>query len=82
MNCSPQALSCKEYACNAGDHGSIHGWGRYLEKEIATLSSVLAWGNPMDRGIWWAIAHGILRVRHDLLSKHQVLEWVKVLSCM
>ena len=23
----------------------------------------------MDRGAWWAIVHGIARVRHDLVSK-------------
>ena len=25
-----------------------------LEKEMATHSSILAWGNPMDRGAWQA----------------------------
>ena len=26
-------------------------------------------GNPMDRGAWWAIAHGITRVGHNLVTK-------------
>ena len=26
-------------------------------------------GNPTDRGAWQAIAHGVTRVRHDLLTK-------------
>ena len=26
-------------------------------------------GNPMDRGAWWAIDHGVTRVRHDLETK-------------
>ena len=26
-------------------------------------------GNPMDRGPWQAIVHGITRVRHDLVTK-------------
>ena len=26
-----------------------------LEKEMATHSSIPAWGNPMDRGAQWAI---------------------------
>ena len=30
-----------------------------LEKEMATHSSILAWGNPMDRGAWWAIVRGL-----------------------
>ena len=30
-----------------------------LEKEVATHSSILASGNPMDRGAWWATVHGV-----------------------
>ena len=26
------------------------GWGDPLEKEMTTYSSILVWGNPMDRG--------------------------------
>ena len=29
------------------------------EQEMATHSSILAWGNPMDRGAWWATVHGV-----------------------
>ena len=29
------------------------------EKEMATHSSILAWGNPMDRGAWRATVHGV-----------------------
>ena len=31
-----------------------------LEKEMATHSSILAWEIP-DRGIWWAIVHGVAK---------------------
>ena len=31
---------------NAGDMGSIPGWGDPLEKEMATHSSILAWETP------------------------------------
>ena len=37
-------------------------WEDPLEWEMATLSSSLAifpWGNPMDRGAWWAIVCGV-----------------------
>ena len=34
-----------------------------LEKEMATHSSIFAWGNPMDRGAWWATAHGVTKSR-------------------
>ena len=33
----------EEFACNAGDLGSIPGSGRSLEKEMAPHSSILAW---------------------------------------
>jgi len=36
----------KSSACNAGDLGSIPGWEDALEKEMATLSSPLAWKIP------------------------------------
>ena len=32
-----------------------------LEKDMATHSSTLAWKNPMDRGAWWATAHGVAK---------------------
>ena len=36
-----------------------------LEEEMATHSSILARGNPTDRGAWRATVHGVTRVRHD-----------------
>ena len=30
-----------------------------LEEGIATYSSILAWGIPMDRGAWRATVHGV-----------------------
>ena len=52
-------LNGKESACNAGDSGSIPGWGRSLENGMATHSSILSWRMPMDRGTWWGT---VLRV--------------------
>ena len=37
-----------------------------LEKEVATHSSSLAWGNPMDRRTWQATVHGIAKSRTQL----------------
>ena len=35
-------------------------------------SSILAQGNPMDRGAWWATVHGVLkRVGHNLETKQK-----------
>ena len=42
-------------ACNAGDLGLIPGVGR---SPMATYSRILSWRLPMDRGAWWAAAHG------------------------
>ena len=35
------------------------GWEDPLEEVIATHSSILAWRILMDRGVWWAIVHGV-----------------------
>ena len=32
-----------------------------LEEGLATHSSILAWGIPMDRGAWQAIVHGVAK---------------------
>ena len=41
------------------------GWEDPLEKEMATYSSILNLGKPMDRGAWQATIHGLQRVGHD-----------------
>ena len=38
---------------------------------MANPSSILAWGNPMDRGAWRAIVYGVQRAGHDLGTKQQ-----------
>ena len=42
------------------------GQGDPLEKEMATHSSILAWGNPMDRGAWYATVHEVAKSRTRL----------------
>ena len=37
------------------------GWKDLLEEGMATHSSVLAWGIPMDRGAWCAAVHGVAK---------------------
>ena len=37
------------------------GWKAPLEKEMTTHSSILAWKNPMDRGAFRAIVHGVAK---------------------
>ena len=37
------------------------GWEDPLEEGMATLSGILAWKIPMDRGAWWAIVHWVAK---------------------
>ena len=41
--CIPDGSVVKHLPGNAGDVGSILGWGRFPEKEMVTHSSILAW---------------------------------------
>ena len=52
----------KNLCANADAVRSL-GWEDSLEKKPATHSSILAWGNPMDRGAWWATVHGVVKSR-------------------
>ena len=61
-------LSGKESACSAGDTGdtsSIPGVGRCSGEGNGNPLQYSCLENPMDRGVWWAIVHGIVRVLHD-----------------
>ena len=58
-------LSGKEFACQAGDTGSIAGLGILLEKEMATHSSILAWEIPWTEEAGGLQSEESQRVRHD-----------------
>ena len=59
----------KESACNAGDSGSILGWGRSPGEGNGNPLQDSCLENPMERGVWQAIVHGIARVGHGLATK-------------
>ena len=65
----PRWFSGKESAYNAGDIGSIPGSGRSPGEGNGNPLQYSCLGNPMDRGAWEAIVHGIARVGHNLVSK-------------
>ena len=48
-----------EFACNAGDPGSIPGSGRSPGEGNSNLLQYTSLGNPMDGGAWWATVHGV-----------------------
>ena len=46
-----------------------------LEEEMVTHSNILAWRIPMDRGAWWATAHGITEsdmTKHIAHTKYSI----------
>ena len=57
----PGSSDGKEYACNAGDWRSIPGSGRSPREGNDTPLQYSCLGNPMDRGAWWAIVHGVTK---------------------
>ena len=67
----PWWLSCKESTCNAGDPGSIPGWGRSPGEGIGNQASILAWKIPWTEELGGLWSMGLQRVRHDLATKPQ-----------
>ena len=55
----PGDLVVKNLPANAGDMCLIPGLGRSLGEGNSLQYSCL--GNPMDRGTWWAIVHGVAK---------------------
>ena len=49
----------KASACNAGDWDSIPGSERFPEEENVNSVPYSCLGNPIDRGAWWTIVHGV-----------------------
>jgi len=61
----PGGSDGKESACNVGDLGLIPRLERSPEEGMATRSSTLAWGIPMDREAGRLQSMASQRVRHD-----------------
>ena len=58
----PGGSDGKESTCNAENLGSIPELGRSPQGEgMATLSSILAWRIPIDRGAWRVTVHGVAK---------------------
>ena len=65
----------KNPSANAGDTedvGSIPGLGRSPGGGNGNPLHYSCLGNPMDRGVWRAIVHGVLQAR--------IVEWVAISS--
>ena len=57
----PHSSVGKESACISRDLGSIPGLGRYPGEWNGNLLQYSCLENPMDRGAWRAIVHGVTK---------------------
>ena len=66
----------KESSCDAGDTGSIPRPGRSPGGGPGNPLQYSSLENPMDRGAWWAIVHGVTESRAQLewLSAHPLVQ--------
>ena len=51
----------KDSAYNAGDLGSIPGWGRSPAEGSGNPCQYSCLGNIMDRGAWWVTVRGVTK---------------------
>ena len=56
---SPGVSVAKNLPASAGEVGQFLGWEDPLEEEMAAHSSNSCLGDPMDRGAWRAVVHGV-----------------------
>ena len=62
----PDGLVVKNSPANGGDPGSIPGWGRSSGEGNGNSLQYSCLGNPMDRGVWQAIVHGVAKRKPQL----------------
>ena len=67
----PHISVSKESAYNTGDMGLIPSLGRSPGEENGNPLQDSCLENPMNRGVWWAIVHGVAKsqTRLNRLSK-------------
>ena len=58
---SPVAQTVKKSACNAGDQGSVPGWGRSPGEGNGNPLQYSCLENSIDRGAWRATVHRIAK---------------------
>ena len=65
----PGGSVVKDPSTSSGDVGSVPGLGRSPGEGNGNPLQYYCLGNLMDRGAWWAIIHGIIRVGHNFVTK-------------
>ena len=53
-----------------GDVGPIPGSGMFPGEGSGNSLQYSCWGNPLDRGAWWATVHGIAKSWRSLATEH------------
>ena len=66
MKVFPCSSVGKESACRAGDMGSIPELGRSPGEGNVNPLQYPCLENLMDRGVWWAVLHGVEKSRARL----------------
>ena len=61
LGASQVAQVVKNPPANAGDTGSISGWGRSPRVGNAHTLRYSCLGNPMDREAWWVTVHWVAK---------------------
>ena len=51
----------KNLPANGINTGWIFGWGRSLGEGNGNSFEYSRLGNPMDRGVWWSLVHGVAK---------------------
>ena len=59
----------KNLPVSTGDAGSIPESERCPGEVYGNPFQYSCMGNPMDRGVWWAIVHGVAKVGCDLATE-------------
>ena len=64
----PDGSDGKEYACNAGDPGSVHGLGKSSGEGNDNPFQYSCLENSTDKGVWWATYHGVTKSQTQLID--------------
>ena len=75
--CGPDS---KESSCNAGDPGSVPGWGRSGGEENGNPLQYSCLENPMDRVTWWATGRVAESDMTEQLTRYFVTECIILLT--
>ena len=60
----------KEYACNAGDPGSVSELGRSPGERNGNPLQYSCLENSMEKRAWWATVHGVTKSQTQLSDYH------------